>query len=123
MKRNLNSINFLHILKLKITTQTMPGEIIKANTFEEAKTQLTDIYRKKSTDYQDISKEEYEKYEISEREDSDNHINEERHGQDTQIIDLAWYKYLPDRWTAYKIVLKHTNGETQEYYFKMKPDA
>jgi hypothetical protein len=106
-----------------LTISKMSGEIIKANTFKEAKDQLTDIYRAKSRDYKEISKEEYEGFEASEREDSDNHINEERHGEDTEIIDLAWYKYLSEGWTAYKIILKHTNGETQEYYFKIKPDV
>lgn len=100
----------------------MPGEIIKAKNFKEAKEQLLEIYQAKSTALVEITKTDYDEINASEHEDSDNHLNEKRLGEDTEVIDLAFYKYLPNRWTAYKIILRHKNGTTEGFYFKMKPD-
>lgn len=100
----------------------MAGEIITATTLPEAKDQLRSIYVGKSSKFKEITKEKYEKFEPEEREDSDNHINEERLGKESDVIDLAFYKYLKDREVAYRIVLKHKDGEEMEDYFVITPN-
>ncbi len=102
----------------------MAGEIITANTLEEAKKQLRNIYRAKNNKFEEITKEDYNSIEADEREDSDNHINEERLGKESEIIDLAYYKYLPgnSRKTAYYIMLKHQDGSTMEDFFMVTPE-
>lgn len=81
----------------------MAGEIIKAETTDEAQKQLLAIYQAKSITFDMITRERYENYDLSEHEDSDNHLNLERLGKDTKIVDLAYYKFLPERKTAYRI--------------------
>lgn len=83
----------------------MAGEIIQAQNVESAERQIKAIYEKKSISMRDITREEYEAYDKSEREDSDNHLNIERLGKDTKIVDLAYYKFLPEQETAYRIDL------------------
>lgn len=100
----------------------MAGEIIHAKTLEEAKIELRAIYKKDAAEFQEISKEQYESRPENEREDSDNHLNEEKLGIDADIIDLAYYKYLPDRKVLYRIVLKHKNSEQMEDYFMITPE-
>ncbi len=101
----------------------MPGEIITAKTLKEAREQLRDIYKAKSNHFEEITKEQYEEFKHDEREDSDNHLNEERLEKDeSEVIDLAYYKYLPDRKTAYRILLKHKNGETMDDFFLVVPE-
>lgn len=95
----------------------MAGEIIQANNTEEAIEQLMSIYKKKSVKMRDITREEYESIEKSEHEDSDNHINLARLGKDTKIADLAYYKYLPDRETAYRIDLIDENRNLKKQLF------
>ncbi len=99
----------------------MAGEIITATTLEEGKEELRQIYKQDCIEFKEITKEEYEKLEQDEREDSDNHLNIEKLGRESTIIDLAYYKYLPDRKTAYRIILKHKNGEETEDYFLLTP--
>ena len=102
----------------------MPQEVIKARTLEEGKKQLHEIYLMKSTDFTEITKEEYESYEQSEREDSDNHLNLERLGKDTDVVDLAYYKFLPNGYTAYHIHLIHKDGKKSAHdYFMIKPST
>jgi len=100
----------------------MAGEIIKAQTLDEAEKQIISIYKLKSLEFKIISKEEYYKIEKSERPDSDNHLNLERLGKDTKFIDLAYYKYLPNRWEAYRIELIDESKKTQkQLFFKILP--
>ena len=100
----------------------MAGEIIKANNVEEAEQQLMAIYNAKSIWVKDITREEYESYEQSEREDSDNHLNIERLGHDTLIADLAYYKFLENRETAYRIDLVDQNQKVKkQLFFKTLP--
>ncbi len=100
----------------------MAGEILTAKTLAEAKEQLRGIYLAKSTQFKEISREQYEAIEKDEREDSDNHLNIEKLGKEADIIDLAYYKYLKDRQVAYKIILKHKDGEEMEDYFTLIPN-
>lgn len=98
----------------------MSGEYIQANTIEEYWSSLKAIYQSRSTDWQDLTAEDYNSIEHSEREDSDNHLNEERLGEESDVIDICHYKFLPDRWAAYAIQVKHKDGKSQEFYFKIK---
>jgi len=100
----------------------MAGEIITAKTLVEAKEQLRNIYIAKSSQFKEITKEEYESLQHDEREDSDNHLNIERLGKTADVIDIANYKYLQNRQVAYKIILKHKNGEEMEDYFTLIPN-
>ena len=100
----------------------MAGEVLKSTNLNDAKEELRNIYKEKSNEFEEISKEDYEKLEPAEREDSDNHLNEEKLGKEADLIDLAYYKYLPDRKVAYKIILKHKDGEQLGDYFTVIPD-
>ncbi len=95
----------------------MPGEIITAQTVEEAKKQLLAIYHAKSITLDMIDRDQYESYDKSEREDSDNHLNLKRLGKDTKIVDLAYYKFLPERKTAYRIDLINEEQKVKEQLF------
>jgi len=100
----------------------MAGEIIKANNTEEAESQLMAIYEAKSIWVKPITQEEYEALEPSEREDSDNHLNLERLGHDTLIADLAYYKFLDNRETAFRIDLVDQQQKVKkQLYFKTLP--
>ncbi|MBN1494560.1 hypothetical protein JW911_02345 [Candidatus Peregrinibacteria bacterium] len=100
----------------------MAGEIIKANTLKEAEEQIISIYKYKSVEFIPATKEEYDKTEQSERTDSDNHINLERLGKDTKFVDLAYYKYLNDKWEIYRIDLADEEKKVQkQLYFKILP--
>jgi len=101
----------------------MPDEIITATTLEEAQKELRDIYRNKNHSLEEIDKETYDKFDHDERPDSDNHLNDERlESGNATVIDHAFYKYLPDRRIAYRIVLKHKNGEVLDDYFLVTPE-
>lgn len=100
----------------------MPGEIITATNLKDAKEELRNIYKAEANRFKEISKEEYEALEHDEREDSDNHLNLEKLGEEADVIDLAHYKYLPDRQVAYRIILKHKDGDEMEDYFMITPD-
>lgn len=100
----------------------MPGEILKSKTLIEAKEELRNIYKNRSNEFKEITKAEYEALEHDEREDSDNHLNLERLGKESDVVDLAYYKYLPNRQIAYRIILKHKNGKEMEDYFTLIPD-
>jgi len=96
----------------------MAGEIYTAKTLEEGLTKLKNIYKSQSKEFYQISKEEYLNYELSEREDSDNHLNLERLGKETDVTDLAFYKFLPNHKIAYRIEMIHVDGiSTLEDYF------
>ena len=99
----------------------MAGEIITATTLEEGKEELRSIYKLDTIDFKEITQEEYEAIERDEREDSDNHLNIEKLGQEATVIDLAYYKYLPERQIAYRIILKHKNGTEMNDYFMLTP--
>jgi hypothetical protein len=98
----------------------MSGEYLKSETIADYWQQLKEIYLSRAENWQDLNQEEYEKIERSERIDSDNHLNEERLGKDTDVIDLAYYKYLPDRKVAYHIQLIHKNGDRETHYFQVQ---
>lgn len=95
----------------------MAGEIIKAQNTEEAERQLMAIYKAKSITLDMIKREEYESYDYSEHEDSDNHLNLDRLGKDTKIVDLAYYKFLPERKTAYRVDLIDENRTLKKQLF------
>jgi hypothetical protein len=100
----------------------MAGEIIKANNIEEAEQQLMAIYNAKSIWAKPITREEYESIDKSEHEDSDNHLNIERLGKDTLIADLAYYKFLENRETAFRIDLIDQNERLKkQLFFKLLP--
>jgi len=100
----------------------MSGEIIKADTLEEAERQITSIYKLKSLEFEMITKPDYFKIEKQERPDSDNHLNLERLGKDTKFVDIAYYKYLPERWEAYRIELVDESKKSQKMlFFKILP--
>lgn len=100
----------------------MPGEIITAQTVEEAEKQLLAIYNAKSISLDTITREEYEEYDKSEHEDSDNHLNLERLGKDTKIVDLAYYKFLPNQKTAYRIDLVNEDKKVlKQLFFVLTP--
>ena len=99
----------------------MAGEIITATTLEEGKAELRDIYKLDALEFKELTQEEYEAIERDEREDSDNHLNIEKLGKEATIIDLAYYKYLPDRQIAYRIILRHKNGTEMYDYFMVTP--
>lgn len=101
----------------------MPNEIITAKNLTDAKEELRNIYRAKSSKFEEITKEKYESFEPDQREDSDNHLNEEKMEKgETDVIDLAYYKYLPNRQVAYRIVLKDKNNKEIEDYFILTPN-
>jgi hypothetical protein len=101
----------------------MPGEIITARTLEEGREQLRKIYKSKNNSFEKITKQQYEDFPHDERPDSDNHLNEERLEKDeSEVIDLAFYKYLPDRKIAYRILLKNKNHEEMEDFFMVVPE-
>ena len=83
----------------------MPNEIIQATNVEDAEMQILAIYRSRSIRLDEITQKKYESFDVSEREDSDNHLNLDRLGNGTRIVDLAYYKFLPKRETAYRIDL------------------
>lgn len=98
----------------------MTGEYVQADTIENYWHKLKSIYEERSIKWEDLTEEQYESIKLSEREDSDNHINEERLGKGTNVIDICHYKYLPERWVAYKIEVVHSNGEKKFFYFKIQ---
>ena len=100
----------------------MTEEIPVAKTLQEAKEEVRTTYADKSTEFKEISKEEYEAIEKDEREDSNNHTKLEKLGEEADVIDLAYYKYLPERQVAYRIVLRHKTGEEDEDYFILIPN-
>lgn len=100
----------------------MAGEIIQAQTTEEAEKQLAEIYKAKSINFREITHDEYEAYKDSEHEDSDNHINLDRVGKDSRIVDLAYYKYIGNRETAYRIDLINPEHKVKkQMYFVILP--
>ncbi|MBT4917141.1 hypothetical protein HN709_01650 [Candidatus Peregrinibacteria bacterium] len=102
----------------------MSGEILTAKTLEEAKVELRKIYQKESHSLSDLSMEEYKAFENDEREDSDNHLNLERlESKESEVIDLTYYKYLPDRKIAYRVTLIDKQGEKLEDYFMVIPET
>ncbi|MFH1533774.1 MAG: hypothetical protein ABID64_02490 [Nitrospirota bacterium] len=101
----------------------MPGEIITSTTIPEAKQELRDIYKKDANKFEEITKEQYEEYKHDERPDSDNHLNEEKfQNGELQVLDLTYYKYLPDRKIAYRVFLQSQKGETGEDHFLITPE-
>ncbi len=95
----------------------MAGEYIQSDSLKSYWKQLKAFYTAGSPLFQKITKKQYDSYQKSEREDSDNHLNQERLGQDTQVVDVAFYKYLPDHQTAYRIHIVDVAGETEEHFF------
>lgn len=101
----------------------MAGEKLTASTLEEAKKELRSIYKSQSHSFEELTKEEYEAFDTDERDDSDNHLNEEKLGKEADIIDLAYYKYLPEHKTAYRIILKHKDKRNMEDFFIVKTEV
>ncbi len=102
----------------------MAGEMITTKTLEEGKKELRAIYQATNHQFEEITKEKYKAFENDEREDSDNHLNLKRlESKEAEVIDLAYYKYLPDRKIAYRIDLMNQQGEKLEDYFIVVPET
>lgn len=100
----------------------MAGEYYIANTLEEARKQLREVYKLSSDLFEDITKEDYEKIDKSERIDSDNHYNLERLKKDfTKATDQTFYKYLEDRKIAYHVKYIDKDGNEAHDYFILQP--
>lgn len=98
----------------------MAGEYIQADTIAAYWKQLKAFYEASSPSFEKITAKQYKLIDRSEREDSDNHLNHERLGEDTQAVDIAFYKYLPDGKIAYRIHVVDTSGKQKDYYFVIK---
>lgn len=98
----------------------MAGEYIQANSIQEYWKGLKAYFEASSPYFQEIDKTEYETIERSEREDSDNHFNQERLGEDTQAVDVAFYKYLPDGKIAYRVHIVNIEGKQEDHFFIVK---
>jgi hypothetical protein len=98
----------------------MAGEYIQADSIEEYWKNLKAFFEANSPYFKQISKTEYESIERSEREDSDNHLNQERLGEDTQTVDVAFYKYLPDGEIAYRVHIVNVEGKQDDHFFIVK---
>ncbi len=98
----------------------MSGEYINAKTIDEYWSQLKSLYVRKSLEWKDLTMEEYTAIEHSEHVDSDNHSNMERLGKETDVIDLCFYKYLPDRYVAYHVEVTHKDGSKKDFAFRIR---
>lgn len=98
----------------------MSGEYINSESIEDYWLQLKSVYQKRSTEWKDLTIEQYKSIDRSERTDSDNHFNEERLGKETSVIDICFYKFLPNRYVAYRIEILHKDGTKKEVCFQIK---
>jgi len=98
----------------------MSGEYIYADNIDAYWQQLKSLYVRRSLEWKDLTEDEYKAIERSEREDSDNHYNLERMGTETDVIDICHYKFMPDRYVAYKIEVRHKDGSKKMFYFQIK---
>lgn len=98
----------------------MAGEYVQAEKISDYWKQLRAYYIAASPLFQEIDAQAYAAIERSEREDSDNHLNFQRLGEDSQVVDIAFYKYLPDSQIAYRIHLVDVNGKQEDHYFIVK---
>ncbi len=98
----------------------MAGEYFQAKTIHEYWKQLKAYYQAQSPEFQEITKEEYDAFERSEREDSDNHINQERLGEETQVTDATFYKYLPFQKIAHRTHVVDVSGAQEVHYYITK---
>lgn len=98
----------------------MAGEYIQADTITGYWKQLKAFYEASSPSFEKITSKQYQAIERSEREDSDNHLNHERLGEDTQAVDIAFYKYLPDGKIAYRVHIVDVLGKQKDHYFIIK---
>lgn len=98
----------------------MAGEYVQANNIREYWKQLKSYYLAQSPIFEEIDEKTYDSFERSEREDSDNHLNFDRLGEDTQAVDVAFYKYLPENRTAYRVHIVDTAGKQENHYFIIK---
>ncbi|MCC6643377.1 hypothetical protein IT411_01390 [Candidatus Peregrinibacteria bacterium] len=101
----------------------MSGEYIQSNSIKDYWKQLKAFYLASSPVFEKITAKKYRAIERSEREDSDNHLNHERLGEDTQAVDIAFYKYLPESRIAYRVHIVDVNGQKQDHYFIVKSFA
>ncbi len=95
----------------------MAGEYIQSDTIQDYWKQLRVYYRSSSPYYEEIDQKTYDAIERAEREDSDNHLNFDRLGDDTQAVDVAFYKYLPDGKIAYRVHVVDVNGAREDHFF------
>jgi hypothetical protein len=95
----------------------MAGEYIQSDTIKDYWKQLKAYYEAASPYFEKIDKKKYDSFERSEREDSDNHLNFERLGDDTKVVDIAFYKYIPDSKIAYRIHIVDVDGKEDNHYF------
>jgi hypothetical protein len=95
----------------------MSGEYIQSSSIKDYWKQLKAYYQLRSSFYQEIDRNKYEQLERGEREDSDNHLNFERLGTDSQVVDVAFYKYLPDGKIAFRVHLVDVGGQQEDHYF------
>jgi hypothetical protein len=98
----------------------MAGEYVQAETLADYWKQLKSYYMSASPLFDEIDRQGYDAFERSEREDSDNHLNFERLGTDTKVVDVAFYKYLPEGKIAYRIHLVDVDGKQEDHFFIVK---
>jgi hypothetical protein len=105
-----------------LTKIIMAGEILKSKTLPEAQEELRLFYSDQSVSFKPITKEEYEKIDKDEREDSENHAKHEQFENGAEVVNFGYYRYLPERKVAHRMVLKNKAGETLEDYFVVIPN-
>lgn len=98
----------------------MAGEYVQAENITSYWKQLKAYYEANSPTFENITAAAYNAISRSEREDSDNHLNFQRLGDDTKAVDLAYYKYLSDGRTAYRVHVVDVNGLKEDHYFTIK---
>ena len=95
---------------------------MESKTLPEAQEELRLFYSDQSVSFKSITKEEYEKIEKDEREDSENHAKPQQFEEGVEVINFGYYKYLPERQVAHRMILKNKSGETLEDYFVVIPN-
>lgn len=100
----------------------MTEDLVQANNVDEAEKQVMKHYEAKSIRIDPMTREEYEALDKSEHEESDNHLNLERLGKDTLIADIAYYKFMENRETAFRIdLIDEKQKVKKQLYFKTLP--
>ena len=95
----------------------MAGEYIDAKDITTYWKQLRAFYEAQSPEFYEITKPEYDQINRSEREDSDNHINQERLGDETDVVDVSFYKYLPYNKIVYRTHIIDIKGNREDHYY------
>ncbi len=98
----------------------MAGEYIIADSIDQYWKQLKAFYEASSPSFQEITADQYNSYERSEREDSDNRQNQDRLGTDSSVVDITFYKYLPQGKIAYRTHIISAEGQEAIKYYQIQ---